>query len=404
MSIFILPVEILYLIIDNLEISDLWVLYNSCRTLRACSAPFLFGAVEIRFDGTFATQLNSRFFPAAQGDLLPMLSEWSSHIKKLDLWGDEDSIQSEFFNLLDIVSNLRSVSISYPPNLSSFQQLLARLAVLPSLDTLQVDFMSPRTWTKSVTFHYLRKLQLSCIEHEPGLCELPLLPLLETLVLNFCCYCLECPRDGRGPCTMLRFSRLPQLQSLAISGAQRKNIICCGQATQLRRFEIAFSVGLELSSILSHLGTRLEVIHLSDSEFHVGETPLPSVTYPFLQRVSLVDAVSGLPTLCVAQLPSLTDFSMEIQPQDFEDLANWPRTFGFLQRTPVNLRLNSHGTTPCPQDQTGRLQQVAILPNVRLEGQDWSINSFKDLLMTRNSGYRPDSQTHAAHVTNNSLR
>src|ERR1700759_1070166 len=101
-----------------------------------------------------------------------------------------------------------------------------------------------------MSFRYLRRLYHSCVEHEPGLSVLPSFPALETLALNFCCYCLECPRNGQGPCTMLRFDQLPRLLSLSISGVQEGSVICCGRASQLRQFEITYSSGLSLGSIL----------------------------------------------------------------------------------------------------------------------------------------------------------
>jgi hypothetical protein len=79
-----------------------------------------------------------------------------------------------------------------------------------------------------LSFQSLHTLSLSCIKHEPGILVLPTLPALETLALNFCCYCLDCPRNGQQPCTMLHLDRLPRLRALSIAGAQEGNIICGG--------------------------------------------------------------------------------------------------------------------------------------------------------------------------------
>lgn len=218
-----------------------------------------------------------------------------------------------------------------------------------------------------MTFSYLRTLHLSCIEHEPGLCSLPSFPALETLALDFCCYCLECPRNCEGPWTLLQFERLPQLHSLSIMGAQGESIIWCGQATQLRWLKITHSSGLDLGAILAGVGTNLEAIHILDCEFNADEPP-PQKVYPALKQLSIVDAVSGLSPFRLTTLPSLAELSVRVHPRDFECLEDWPLILEFLSHIPVTLRLS-----PWPlkvrQDLPGRLWQVASLPNARLQGR-----------------------------------
>ena len=265
---------------------------------------------------------------------------------------------------------LMECSISYPPSMCSFQKLLTRLASLPSLNTLDMDFMSPRTWTLPMTFTYLRTLHLSCIEHEPGLCSLPSLPALETLVLNFCCYCLECPKNGEGPWVFVHFSRLPRLLSLSITGAQDGSIICCGRASQLRRLKIAYSSGLDLGAILAGVGTDLEAVHILDCEF-VTEEPTPRTAYPILKQLTILDAVSGLSTFYLTELPSLEELNLRIHPCDLEQLQDWPLIWSFLRCVPVTLRLNSPGPPQVRNDQTCRLREIATLPNAQLQGQGW---------------------------------
>ncbi|ODM15235.1 hypothetical protein SI65_09176 [Aspergillus cristatus] len=108
MPILALPLEILFLVTENLDLPDLWALYNSCQGLQACSARLLFQSVEIRFDGVYPTLLNSRYFPPGPNRLPSMLTKWSSHVKKINFWGDEDAIQLEFLNILDALDNLRA--------------------------------------------------------------------------------------------------------------------------------------------------------------------------------------------------------------------------------------------------------------------------------------------------------
>ncbi|THC87124.1 hypothetical protein EYZ11_013430 [Aspergillus tanneri] len=163
------PVEILGLVLENLNICDLWNVYDSCEALRLSSARYLFRALEIRFDRAYPAVLNSRPFPLSPNRLLKMVTQWSLYVRKVDVWGDEDFLQQEFLDVLATLVNLRTFSISYPPSLASFQTLLVRLGALPSLRSLSVDFMSPRIWTVPVTFNHLRQLHLFCIEHEPGL-------------------------------------------------------------------------------------------------------------------------------------------------------------------------------------------------------------------------------------------
>lgn len=221
-----------------------------------------------------------------------------------------------------------------------------------------------------MTFSYLRTLHLSCIEHEPGLCSLPSLPVLETLALNFCCYCLECPRNGEGPWTLLNFDRLPRLRSLSITGAQDGSIICCGRATELRRLRITYSSGVDLGAILAGVGTDLEAVHILDCEFD-AEEPAPRTAYPILKQLSILDSVSGLPPFYLAELPSLEELSMRIHPCDFERLEDWPLILSFLRCVPITLCLNSPEPLEAWKDQTCRLWQIASLPNAQLQGRGW---------------------------------
>ncbi|KAB8240530.1 hypothetical protein BDV35DRAFT_117894 [Aspergillus flavus] len=175
-------------------------------------------------------------------------------------------------------------SVSYPPDAIAFQMLLAQLATMPSLRTMNVDFMSPRTWMVPMSFRSIRSLYLSCIEHEPSISVLPILLALETLALNFCCYCLDCPRNGQQLCAMVHLNRLPRLLKLSISGAQEGNIICSGTSPQLRQLDVSFSSGLSLDRILAGLGPSLEEVHICDCEFP-PET-LSARSYPALSEHS----------------------------------------------------------------------------------------------------------------------
>lgn len=221
-----------------------------------------------------------------------------------------------------------------------------------------------------MTFSYLRTLHLSCIEHEPGLCSLPSFPALETLALSFCCYCLDCPRNGEGPWTLLHFDRLPRLRSLSIMGAQGESIIWCGQATQLRWLKITYSSGLDLGAILAGVGPNLEAIHILDCEFNAEEPP-PQTVYPALKQLSIVDAVSGLSPFRSTTLPSLAELNVRVHPRDFERLEDWPLILEFLSHVPVTLRLSSLGPLRVQRDLSSRLRQVASLPNAQLQGRGW---------------------------------
>jgi hypothetical protein len=56
--------------------------------------------------------LNSRPFPPScplfPSRLLPMVTQWSSHIRAMDVWGDEDFLEPAFFDILTTLDNLRS--------------------------------------------------------------------------------------------------------------------------------------------------------------------------------------------------------------------------------------------------------------------------------------------------------
>ncbi|KAB8227540.1 uncharacterized protein BDW43DRAFT_293805 [Aspergillus alliaceus] len=230
--------------------------------------------------------------------------------------------------------------------------------------------MSPRIWTVPMTFHHLRHLHLSCIEHEPGLCVLPSLPALETLALNFCCYCLDCPRNGRGPSALLQFHGLPQLRTLSISGAQEQSVIWCGRATQLQTLEVTFSSGMDLNGLLACLGRDLKELYISDCEF-VAEEPTPPVVFPVLRRVRILESLSSLASFCSVEVPLSAVFHVRIEPDDFEDLKDWPLVWELLTRNSVSLSLAGSTILQSPLHPTSRLSQVASLPHVRLEGQNW---------------------------------
>lgn len=366
---------------DHLE---LWSAYDTCRTLRLVSAPSLFRNVNIVFDDP--PILNFRLFRSFDGSLIGTLKQWAVHVRAVEIWGgDEESLQTEFFDLLPLFDRLeafrhafmadyqnnfmqanRDYSIGYPPDFESFQQLLAQLATVPSMTTLSVEFMSPRTWMLPMSFKHLRNLQLSCIEHEPGLCVLPDLPSLVTLALNFSCFCPDCPRGGNRPRTKIRFDSLPHLACFSVSGAQKGSIICCGQARQLRRFEVSFSSGLGWATLLQSLGSKLEAIEISSCEF--TEEPLVPVEYPSLRSVRILDSTSNILLFCEAELPCLNKFQVHLHPEDLDNLTSWPRLWRFLREYPITLSLD------CPRDKTpflnrtDRLLQVVKLPNIRLEG------------------------------------
>lgn len=64
--------------------------------------------VEIRFNGVYPILLNSQSFPSGLNRLLLMLRQWSSHIRVIDLWGDEDLIEPDFLNILGSMDNLKA--------------------------------------------------------------------------------------------------------------------------------------------------------------------------------------------------------------------------------------------------------------------------------------------------------
>lgn len=260
--------------------------------------------------------------------------------------------------------------MSYPPDATAFQVLLAQLATMPSLRTLNVDFMSPRTWTVPMSFRSLRSLSLSCIEHEPGISVLPTLPALEALALNFCCYCLDCPRNGQQPCTMLHLDQLPRLRALSIAGAQEGNIICGGISPQLRELEISFSSGFSLTRILASLGPNLEEVLICDCDFP-QERPLSGQSYPAMRRLSILDSASSLAAFASLELPPTSRLIVRINADDLEDLRAWPQVVEFFRNHVVALSLGGPVDAHCLFDETRRLSEVASLPGVRRDGPNW---------------------------------
>lgn len=260
--------------------------------------------------------------------------------------------------------------ICYPPALASLRQLLAHIACLSSVKTLSIDFMSPRTWNGTLNFDNLRNLCLSCVQHEPGLCVLPSLPLLETLSLNFCCYCLECPKNGCGPCTKIQFDELPRLVHLSISGAQTSNVVCSGTAHRLSKLHIDDSDGLILSTVLVCVGVQLEEISIWNCDFEI-DASVSLVAKSGLKSVRIFDSRSSLCLLHLAEISSTACFDIRIHPNDFERLEDWPRIMRLLRIHRVILSLNNYEDLQLPLNKGSRLWQVISLPNVQLERGDW---------------------------------
>ncbi|KAL4961360.1 uncharacterized protein BDV14DRAFT_203814 [Aspergillus stella-maris] len=228
--------------------------------------------------------------------------------------------------------------------------------------------MSPKTWMVPVVFKSLRELYLSCIEHEPGISVLPFLPDLETLDLNFCCYCQDCPRNGQRPCTMLQLNRLPKLRGLSISGAQEGNIIYEGQSTGLRVLKIMFSDGLSLNEILAAAGPNLEEIRIRDCEF-AQKDPVDQIAYPMLRQLSLADSLGGLAAFQLAGLPSSALLSVRAHVHDFEQFDGWPQLIHLLKGITVDLWL-SGPVEARRHDTNSRLSQMLMMPQIRLKGSN----------------------------------
>ncbi|KAI2836353.1 hypothetical protein CBS147321_7957 [Aspergillus niger] len=364
MPILALPLEIIYLIVEQLTTRDLWSVYDCCHGLRACAARFLFCKVSIKFDESTPALLNARYFRPPRSSLLQCLRQWSSYVRTVDIWGDEEMILPGFFDVLRGFDRLRA-------------RLLGHLSSHPTVETLSVDFMSPRTWQPQMIFSHLRELHLSCIEHEPGLCILPPLPVLERLSLNFCCYCLECPKSDNGPCTQLLFEQLPQLLALSISGARQGSIVCRGYASHLRRFELSFSTDIDLAALCPTLGVCLEEVVIADCEL-VGDMAPDAQRWPYLRRLRISDSVSAVALLGHVQLPPSADVHVRIHPTDVQHLFQWPLVLQALSTVPVTVSFSSHPDLPYPHCLP--LHQLMTLPTVQIDKFDrpWLVTLLQE--------------------------
>jgi len=260
--------------------------------------------------------------------------------------------------------------VSYPPEATAFQSLLAQLATMPSLQTMSVDFMSARTWMAPMSFWSLRSLYLCCVDHEPGISVLPALPALEVLSLNFCCYFVYCPRDMEQPCITLNLDDLPRLRALSISGAQEGNIICGGMNPHLCELDISFSSGMSLARILASLGPNLEEVHICDCEFPPDKL-LSGRSYPSIRRLSILDSVSALTVFAFHELPSALRLLVRLNAADLENLCAWPEVIKFFQNHAVDLSLSGPVDAQCLLNQTCRLSEVVSLPGVQRNGPHW---------------------------------
>ncbi|PYH75606.1 hypothetical protein BO82DRAFT_409798 [Aspergillus uvarum CBS 121591] len=350
-----LPLEILDLITKQLTTRDLWSVYDCCQHLRVCAARWLFRKVTIRFDGSTPFMLNGRFLRPPRSDLVQTLSRWSDHVRTLDIWGDEAVLPDKFLGFLGDMHRLQT-----------------------PVGTLSVDFMSPSIWQLQVTFVHLRCLRLSCIEHEPGLFVVPSLPALERLCLDFCCYCLDCPQAGLGPCAELQFDRLPSLTSLSISGARQESIVCSGSAFDLRRVEITFSTDIDWQSLCPALGCHLEELVITNCDF-VARRQRYQPHWPNLQSLRIYDSSTAVALLESVELPAGVHVRVRMQPTDLQHLSTWPMVLQALSAVCVTVSFSSHQNLP--HALLLRLQQLTSLRTVQIDKTDctWVAACLSDL-------------------------
>jgi hypothetical protein len=128
---------------------------------------------------------------------------------------------------------------------------------------------------------------------------------------------------------------------------------------------------MDLHGLLACLEESLEELLIADCEF-VMEEPAPLITFPALQRVQILESISGLTPFCFADVPLATAFHVRIRPNDLEDLEDWPHIWGLLAHQLVCLSLAGSRILRSPRDSASRLLQVASLPHVQLEGLNWS--------------------------------
>ncbi|KAL5366284.1 hypothetical protein BJX96DRAFT_180590 [Aspergillus floccosus] len=344
--------------------------------MRPAAATILFRTVEIRLDGASPERLNGRRLGPSY--LISTLRQWSRVVRTIDLWGDEVAIEEELIGILPDFDNLEAFCVSYPPDVVNLQTILSHVATMPSVKRLSIDFLSPWTWAKNVQFQHLRVLHLDYIEHEPGICSLPDLPVLETLTLDFYCYCLTCPENAEGPRALLQLDNLPRLHFLSISGAHRGSVLFCGKSESLRRLQLSGSSGLGLLSFVSKsLNTSLEELLVADCDFSSEETG-PFMACNNIQNVTLEDSISTLPLLSCLQVPATAHLSLQINPSDFEGFKNWERTLAFLRERRFSITLIGDKRLPARAAFPERLRQVVSLPNVTLEGPDWDSLKLAD--------------------------
>jgi hypothetical protein len=189
------------------------------------------------------------------------------------------------------------------------------------------------------------------------------LPLLETLSLNFYYYCLECPKNGRRPYTEVQFNKLPWLIYLSISRAQNANIVCSGTAYRLSKLHIDDSNRLMLSAVLACVGAQLEEISIANCNFNINAS-ISLVANSRLKLVRIFDSRSSLCLLYLAEIPSTACFNIQIHPNNFKQLGDWPQVIQLLRSHRVILSLNSYEDLQLPLNKGSRLWEVISLPNV----------------------------------------
>ncbi|KAH1399900.1 hypothetical protein KXW53_008182, partial [Aspergillus fumigatus] len=273
MHILQLPLEILYQIVEKLDHEELWSLHSCSVALQAVSAPYLFRTVEIRFNRDLPEFVNSR---PISPRLRKALTRWSFHVKILEIWADEDPIEPQFFRLLACFQNLRT-------------------------DMLSSGCDKPATTTGT-----------------------------------YCLPVVKCPKNGRWPCTEVRFDELPRLVYLSVSGAQNTNVVCSGTAYRLSKLRIDDSNGSILSVVLACVGVQLEEISISNCDFDI-DASVSLAANSGLKSVRIFDSRSSLCLLDLAEIPSTACFDIRIHPNDFERLEDWPRVMRLLRSHRVIL-------------------------------------------------------------------
>ncbi|KAH8691901.1 hypothetical protein BGW36DRAFT_431143 [Talaromyces proteolyticus] len=308
-----LPLELFYIILDDLSSKDLWRLYDTSVTLRSRVAQQLFCTTKISFESIFPRVLNGRRLSASR--VFDILRERLPHIEQVKIYSYECSAQLNLFDLLSHIPHLKQCWIYGSTTMKIYPKDILERLFSPSVCDVYIRGTPFGNPAPSSTFTFLEELHLGDLDI--GAVVLPKLEFLANLSIRF--------HPDRDVDIIMDFADLPRLVSLAIWNLDERSLTVSGISKSLERFEMHGStVGWRFVPLLAKLGSQLQKIRIIESKLWCdlpADKPviaiLPNLSH--LKVLELDDSINFLPLWLPGGVSLLEELVISIGEKDFEE-------------------------------------------------------------------------------------